>query len=274
MEHAIDVGQLRRVDAYLDSVPRSAARAEAIGPFTLFVNDGPGWKYYARPTPGGGPIGVPEVTAVRVRQRELGIPETFEWILELSPDLAEAARSSGLRVTEHPVLDLPGGAFESAPAPAGITVRRIDPGDDLALVGSVAFVGFGHAGTAAGETGPAAVREAAVGVPPELTRFVRDRMVRGITVTVAAFDGDEPVSVGSHQPVGRATEVVGVATIPAYRRRGIGAAVTAELVRDALRRGVETIFLSAGDEDIARVYRRLGFRLIGTAGAAEPPQDA
>lgn len=273
MQDHVDLERLRRVDAYLDAVPRAAARAESIGPFTLFVNDGPGWKYYARPTPGGGQIRVPDVAAVRDRQRQLVIPETFEWILELAPDLGQAARASGLRVAEHPLLDLPAGAFEHVPPPAGIEVRAVEPEDDVALVGSVAFVGFGHAGTATGETGPEAVREAARLVPAELSSFVRDRMVRGITVTVAAFDGDEPVSVGSHQPVGPATEVVGVATLPAYRRRGIGAAVTAELVRDALHRGVEMVFLSAGDDEIARVYRRLGFRRIGTAGAAEPPPD-
>lgn len=42
------------------------------------------------------------------------------------------------------------------------------------------------------------------------------------------------------------------------------------LVRDAVASGIHTIFLSAGDEAIARVYGRLGFRRIGTAGAAEP----
>jgi hypothetical protein len=43
---------LDRIDAYCDAVPRTAARAEAHGPLTLFVNDGPGWSFYARPTRG------------------------------------------------------------------------------------------------------------------------------------------------------------------------------------------------------------------------------
>jgi predicted GNAT family acetyltransferase len=66
------------------------------------------------------------------------------------------------------------------------------------------------------------------------------------------------------------TEVAGVATLPAYRRRGLGAAVTAHLVADARRRGSETVFLTAGDEEIARLYASLGFRRIGTSCIAAP----
>ena len=74
-----------------------------------------------------------------------------------------------------------------------------------------------------------------------------------------------PVAAGMHQPVEGVTEVVGVATLPAVRRQGLGGAVTGALVEDALARGVETVFLSAGSEDIARVYGRLGFRRVATA---------
>jgi predicted GNAT family acetyltransferase len=74
-----------------------------------------------------------------------------------------------------------------------------------------------------------------------------------------------------HQPVGDVTEVVGVATLPAFRRRGLGAAVTGLLVADARARGVETVFLTAGDEEIARVYARLGFVRIGTSCIAAVP---
>ena len=77
-----------------------------------------------------------------------------------------------------------------------------------------------------------------------------------------------PVATGMHQPVDGVSEVVGVATLPAVRRQGLGGAVTGALVEDALARGVTTVFLSAGSEDIARVYARLGFRRVGTAYVA------
>ncbi|MGW2995109.1 GNAT family N-acetyltransferase [Streptomyces sp. NPDC001193] len=59
-------------------------------------------------------------------------------------------------------------------------------------------------------------------------------------------------------------------TLPAARRRGLGHAVTAVLVADARSRGIETVFLSAGDGDVARIYARLGFRTVATALIAEP----
>jgi len=46
--------------------------------------------------------------------------------------------------------------------------------------------------------------------------------------------------------------------------------VTALLAADALDRGVQTIFLSASDAAVARIYARIGFRQIGTAMIAEP----
>ncbi|MFI2720958.1 GNAT family N-acetyltransferase [Streptomyces collinus] len=79
-------------------------------------------------------------------------------------------------------------------------------------------------------------------------------------------------SAGQHQPLAGVSEIVGVGTLPAARRRGLARAVTAALVADARSRGAATVFLSAGDDDVARVYARLGFRRVGTALIAEPAE--
>jgi predicted GNAT family acetyltransferase len=76
---------------------------------------------------------------------------------------------------------------------------------------------------------------------------------------------------GRFSAVDGVAEIVGVGTVPAYRRRGLGAAVTAALTAEALMRGVEVVFMSAGDDDVARVYRRIGFADVGTACIAAPP---
>jgi predicted GNAT family acetyltransferase len=97
-----------------------------------------------------------------------------------------------------------------------------------------------------------------------------DRMRAGHAVVAAAFDGDQiAVCSGQHNPIGETTEIVAVGTLPSMRRRGYAAAVTSTLVADARARGIDTIFLSAGDENVARIYARIGFRLIGTAIIAE-----
>src|SRR5438132_5540069 len=75
---------LERIETYYDAMPRFAARTEDHGSLTLFVNQRPGWHYYARPRRGASePIQAADVAAVRARQRELGIPEAFEWVAEV-----------------------------------------------------------------------------------------------------------------------------------------------------------------------------------------------
>lgn len=259
------------IEGYYDAAPRTAARAEQIGRFTLFVNEGPGWPYYARPTLGATAFSVADVARVCERQRALGVPESVEWVAETTPGVCGAAEAAGLVVWEHPllVLDLP--ARRWVPTPAGLDVRLVRPEDDLALLGAVARVAFAAPGTAVGNEGIEVLVAAVAERRPEEIAFERERLRAGLTIMASAFVADHPIAVGSHQPVETVSEVVGVATLPAFRRRGIAAALTDLLAGDALRRGVRIAFLSAGDAAVARVYERVGFRRIGTACVAEPP---
>lgn len=256
------------LEQYFDAVPRSDARAEDHGSLTLFVRDSAGYPYYARPRLGqGDQVTVRDVLAVCARQRELGIPERFEYVPEAAPAMVRAAASAGLYVTEHPllVLDSPG---EAVPPPAGVTVRMLsdDAADvDVARAQAVARLGFSTPGTATGATGPDAVTSAAEDVPLAQIEATRQRLRNGLTATAVALSDGVPVGVGSHQPVGAVSEIVAVATLPAARRRGIASAVTRTLTEDALARGCATVFLSAGDDEVARVYQRAGFRRVATA---------
>ena len=259
---------LLRLETYYDAVPRTATRAEMVGPLTLFVTDGPGWPYYARPRLGATTVSAEDVAAMRRLQRALGVPEAFEWVAEVTPSLKPSAEAAGLTVAELPLMVL---ATEVRPAPPpGVELRLVTAEDDLAVVTAVAQVGFATPGTAVGDAGPDALTGPAAELGSERLALMRDRLAVGRTVTAVALLGGQPVAVGSHQPVGTVTEVVGVATLPALRRRGLGAAVTGLLVQDALARGSTTVFLSAGDDAVARVYARLGFRRVGTACIAEP----
>ena len=77
-------------------MPRSVTRTEEIGPFTLFINQGNGWRYYARPSPGQDVFDADTFGAVLARQRELGQPREFEWVADVAPGVtrAESARAS------------------------------------------------------------------------------------------------------------------------------------------------------------------------------------
>jgi predicted GNAT family acetyltransferase len=109
------------------------------------------------------------------------------------------------------------------------------------------------------------------------TAALRDRIASGRTVMMVAVEDGEPVAVGSHQPVDidgtEVSEVVGVATLPRLRGRGLGAGITSALVAHA-RETADLVFLAAGDDDVARIYERVGFARVATTAVAEPTPAA
>ena len=262
---------IRRVDAFCDAVPRESARAEAIGPLVLFVPVGPGYPYYARPVPGDrARVTAGDVRKVRARQRELLIPESFEWVETTAPDMAAAAAEAGLSVHEHPLLVLDS-LLAAPPLPPRTAVRVVTPEDpDLVLARAVPGVAFRHPGTAIGEAAVTERDKVAADHDAGTIELLRERLRSGRSVLVTAAGPAGPLATGSYQLVDGVAEITGVGVLPASRRRGLGAAITRALAADALARGAHTVFLSASDESVARIYARLGFREIGTAMIAEP----
>ena len=154
----------------------------------------------------------------------------------------------------------------------GVALRVIDAAD-IALLDAraVAHVAFTAGGTAVGSGGPLEREAAAATLSKDLMDGLRDRARRGLTVTAVAESEDGVIAVGSYQPVGELAEIVAVATLPARRLRGVGGAVTALLAQHARSQGVRTMLLSAQNEDVARIYRRIGFRQVGSTCAAQRP---
>ncbi|MEU9917841.1 GNAT family N-acetyltransferase [Streptomyces sp. NPDC051001] len=268
---------LDRLEEYYDAVPRHGARVEDHGPLTLFVREGEGWPFYARPARGwSGPLDACDVQKVRARQRELGVPESFEWVAETTPKLRAAVEESGLVVHEHPLMVLDPGT-PAAPLeglPGNLSVRIVGADDPiLPSALAVPHLAFAEPGTHVGLAGTPQLTEAigACVADGSVDRAIV-RIRAGLTTVAAAVEHGSALSAGQHQPLAGVSEIVGVGTLPAARRRGLALAVTAVLVADARSRGAETVFLSAGDEDVARVYARLGFRTFGTALIAEPAE--
>ncbi|MFJ2188160.1 GNAT family N-acetyltransferase [Kitasatospora sp. NPDC087861] len=278
-DHAPDHPLLDAIERYYDAVPRSAARVEDFGPLTLFLREGAGWPYYARPTldHDGTAATAEDVLRVLARQREVGAPEAFEWVAERNPELRAAVEAAGLAVHEHPLLVL-GPQDEPAPAPGlpeqvRVEVLAVDA-PELATAVAVPHVAFADPGTDVGAAGAAELAETAGRLAADGTvERIAQRIVDGTTVLAAALADGSALCAGQHSPVGAVTEVAGVGTLPTARRSGLGLAVTAALVAHARANGVRTVFLSAADEDVARIYRRAGFRPFATALIAEPAPD-
>ncbi|WBB94927.1 MULTISPECIES: GNAT family N-acetyltransferase [unclassified Solwaraspora] len=314
---------LDRLDRFCDAVPRAAARPEELGDYVLFVRkEEAGWPFYARPRVGvTAPPAAADITTVRARQRELGLPESFGWIHEINPDLLAVARSAGLGVRQAPLMVLDPTALPPVDRFADRPVRLLDPdsfgfaadlttwftiaqaafgpsggtGTGLPTVGAdapeivtVTFPTVDNGGPGVGAPDPAGQPAPASGglataappaptivdpaLPDALVEHERSAIADGShTIALAGLPaGGQPAAVGSLNRVDDVAEIVGVGTVAPARRQGLASAVTAALARHALATGVDLIFLAAGDDDVAMLYHRLGFRRVGTSCVAEP----
>jgi ribosomal protein S18 acetylase RimI-like enzyme len=280
-----DTDVFTRLERFYDAVPRDAAVAEDIGGFVLFVNEGAGWPYYARPRLGGAETpSAADITAVRQRQRDLGVPEAFEWVHETTPDLLAVARSAGLDVLLAPLMVLESAALlPDLPVP-GAAIRFLDPASptfaaDITASRAVGRLGFGapanattvQTGSLIVEVAGPAQRDAMPALSDEFIAEQVRRHASGRFISAVVESPTEGIlTCGSVQRVGGVGEIAGVATLPSARRRGYASQLTASLARRTLLAGDDLVFLSAGDDDVARLYSRVGFRRIGTACIGQP----
>ena len=268
-----------RIERYFDAAPRESATVEAHGPFTIFISHAP-WPYYTRPRlhcdgdgDAHGAISAADVRQVVRRQRELGVAVCVEWQHELAPELADVAGEAGLSARLKPLL-LHDRRVQSPLGLEGWNVDVLTAGEsELGRIRAVAAVGWrqvdtsvGHAGASARDAEPLDV----AGADFSRTELADGR--RSMVVVRSELDG--AVAVGTHRPCGDVTEIVGVAVLPAFRRQGLAAALTAMLVDDAYARGVETVMLTAESDAVARIYERVGFQRIGFTGEAVPVEQA
>jgi ribosomal protein S18 acetylase RimI-like enzyme len=97
-----------------------------------------------------------------------------------------------------------------------------------------------------------------VGVPPDfLSGADRD----AYRILIARLDG-ENVTTAMAYDFGGDCGIYNVGTLEAFRRRGLGTAVTALLVHDALARGCQTASLQS-TASAEHVYATVGFRDLG-----------
>ena len=280
-ETAVPPELLATIERYYDAAPRERTRVEEVGPFTLFVAES-GWPYYGRPRLGldtsASPVSVDDVQRLLERQRELGVPEAIEWVDDNTPGLVDVVRAAGVPVSLCPLLALVG-------EPVGSTgsARVLDPRvpadlADLASAQAAVAVGFDNAGTAIGAAGLEERDRVLTSRHPVVPESVMASMRAGRFFQAAVYDADDPaagpVGGGGYVPVDGVAELAGIGVLPAYRRRGLAARVSYVLARHALDHGVHTVFCSAQNDDVARVYSTVGFRRIGTACIAAVPSSS
>jgi ribosomal protein S18 acetylase RimI-like enzyme len=160
------------------------------------------------------------------------------------PQVESAAARLGL----SPVVSRPGMARAvprpaGGPWPPGVSIRAVRDGTDLDAVRALQREVFGLP-----------TRVATGFLPPIVLR------TPGFRLLLATLDGEPAGSAGVHLDHG-AAGIMGVATLPAARRRGIGTALTVGCLAHAAEEGCDLAWLQS--EPAARtIYDRLGFEVV------------
>jgi GNAT superfamily N-acetyltransferase len=234
------------VQRYLRIVAAQGRETEHVGPFRLHVNpaaDSEG-SNYAIPEDGAEPTDHEVATLIKRFGERARRPR-----LEFLPSTAPAAESALLRggfaeQLRTTVMVCGPGEERTPPTGPGLTLEELGPGADDADLRALLQLQADAFGDV---------------LSPARIDMARRWLGRWTTV-LARMDG-EPAGAGMSLDVHDATtELVGIATAERFRRRGVAAAVTAELTRRVRERGADRVFLTPGDPDAGRVYQRAGFR--------------
>lgn len=232
----------------------------SVPPFTLFFHPSDNLIYfnYAIPdSPVGEDTNLGEPLAkLRTEFEAWQRQPRFEFIEGFAPALAAVLRANGFEEESrlHLMMCTPE-TYQPAPPVPGLTLTVLNPtssADDLRDAKFVQAQGFSLEPDKVTPATDHELEEMRLGL-------ARSGMV------LARLDGQAAGAGGFTVPLSGLTEVVGIATVPAFRQRGIATAVTAMLVQHAFENGVEAAILTAGDERAGRVYERVGFQPYATA---------
>jgi ribosomal protein S18 acetylase RimI-like enzyme len=234
------------LQAFLRTSAAQGRKVLRAGPFTVTIHPDDPLKYvnYAIPDDGA----EPDAGAIVALRRAFVVSERLprlEWIEEAAPAVAPALAAAGMRQElRTPLMTCgPDALVEGLSDVGALTVAPVGDGDlrDFARVQRAAF---GQPPLAADE-------------PPS------DPRRRGGGAVLARVAGEPAAAAAWTAVVDGTSEVAGVATAAAWRRRGLAGVVTAAAARAAFAAGARRCVLSPGGDEAQRVYARAGFR--GTA---------
>ncbi|WHX21178.1 GNAT family N-acetyltransferase [Streptomyces malaysiensis subsp. malaysiensis] len=204
---------------------------------------------YATPLPGARPTArdvIELIEAFRVRD----LKPRLEFAPDAAPAVEPALRAAGFTVEAvhaYLVCTPEGLAIPQGAAALPVAVPSTDE-DYLAIDATLSEAFAGE--FAASPEGASRLRR--VQEHGGAVRFVR-----------APDEGCAGGATCSAPAVGTA-ELAGVGTRPAYRGRGIAAAVTAALTETMFARGARSVWLEYSGEGSRRVYERVGYQPRGT----------
>jgi ribosomal protein S18 acetylase RimI-like enzyme len=255
---------IERLQSYLRETARAQYEAESIPPFTAFFHphDILTFLNYAVPdAPASGDLG-DAVAALRAAYHRRRRRARLEFIEEFAPGLPPSLRAAGLlEEARQPLMVCTPETWRLPQGVPGLSIATLAADSPLeAIKENLATNELGFDPRASGT------------FSDEDARRFRSGLERGRAFT-AYLDG-LPAGAGMFNPPREGlAELVGIATLEPFRRRGVAAALTAHMARAAFALGVELAFLTAADEGASRVYERAGFRRAATMVAYIEPLD-
>ncbi|MGW1227027.1 GNAT family N-acetyltransferase [Streptomyces sp. NPDC002530] len=220
-----------------------------VGPFVIRHN--PKWslKYanYAIPDQGAEPT-PGDLDALVAAFRERDRMPRLEFLPGSAPAVEPALLAAGFTVENRaPILACAPGELVDPKPVAELAVTEPATRAEFAAAALVQHLGYGGEGEP--EEGTAA--------------WLRDAVAGGGVAALATVGGVPAGAGGCSVPVDGLSELAGLAVAAEFRRRGIGAALSAHLTRTAFARGCRVVWLEPGDADVERIYASIGYRRIG-----------
>lgn len=220
-----------------------------VGPFTVRHNVNWSLKYanYAIPDQGAEPT-PGELDALTAAFRERDRMPRLEYLPSWAPAVEPALLAAGFTAENRaPILACaPGDLLTPKPVDGLVTA---EPATDAEYDAAALVQHLGYGGTGEPESGQAA--------------WLRDAAAGGGVAALATVDGVPAGVGGCSVPVDGLSELVGLAVAEGFRRRGIGAALSARLTATAFARGCRVVWLEPGDAEVERIYAGIGYRRVG-----------
>jgi GNAT superfamily N-acetyltransferase len=253
-----------KVNGYLHGNARARKVNEECGPFHIGfdANNANPFLNYAVPESRAS-VTEQDIAALVSAFEKRGRTPRLEFAPDGAPGVAEALLAAGFEVQQRLPFMIVTAAELVGPAPVdGVEVVVLDASASdeelrgVALAQREAFGDSGEPQDDADFTDDVAGLRAAV----ESGKFAV--LARGAAGTAGA---GVPMGGGTcGVAIAGTTEVGGIATRPGFRRRGIGAALTAALTRHLVDVvGLECVWLSPAGPDQERLYGTVGYRSLG-----------
>ncbi|MEU0302821.1 GNAT family N-acetyltransferase [Streptomyces sp. NPDC006175] len=237
------------IQNYARTLALSSPDHYRVGPFTVRHN--PGWelKYanYAIPDQGAEPTAqdvADLVTAFREHDR---LPR-LEFLPAWAPAVEPALLAAGFTVENRaPVMACAAGDLLTPKPVDGLRIAEPVTDAEFTSAAAVQHTGFGGVG----------------GPDDGEIAWLRRATESGGVSGLATVDGRPAGAGGCSAPADGIGELAGLAVADAFRRRGVGAALSAWLTRTAFERGFLTVWLEPGGPDVERIYAGVGYRRTG-----------